>query len=112
MLTTENILYTNQPTALQRIAEKIAEGERITEEEGMQLFEKGSLSFLGSLANTVRERLHGDAVFFNRNFHIEPTNVCVFSCNFCAYSRLYAHREEGWELSLDQMLNIVKSYDG
>lgn len=76
------------------------------------LFEEGSLPFLGSLANHVRERLHGDIVYFNRNFHIEPTNVCVFSCNFCAYSRLYAHREEGWELTMDDMLNIVKKYDG
>jgi aminodeoxyfutalosine synthase len=60
----------------------------------------------------VREKLHGDNTFFNRNFHIEPTNVCVFSCHFCAYSRLYAHREEGWELSMEQMMDIVKKYDG
>lgn len=109
---TETTLYKDQSHALQLIAEKIQHGERITEEEGIRLFEEGSLSFLGSLANSIREKLHGDKVFFNRNFHIEPTNVCVFSCNFCAYSRLYAHREEGWELSHEQMLNIVKSYDG
>ena len=97
---------------LQHIAEKVFAGERITDEEGLLLFEKGSLPFLGSLANHVREKLHGDKTYFNRNFHIEPTNVCVFSCNFCSYSRLYAHREEGWELSADDMLNMVKSYDG
>ena len=112
LTTTKTSLYKAQPPALQFIAEKVQEGERITEEEGLRLFEEGSLSFVGSLANKVREKLHGDKVFFNRNFHIEPTNVCVFSCNFCAYSRLYAHREEGWELSHEQMLNIVKSYDG
>ncbi|HRI22203.1 MAG TPA: CofH family radical SAM protein, partial [Panacibacter sp.] len=54
----------------------------------------------------------GNKTYFNRNFHIEPTNVCVFSCAFCAYSRLYAQREEGWELSIDQMLHMVKKYDG
>src|SRR4030095_10663678 len=97
---------------LQNISEKVFNGERITDEEGLLLFEKGSLRFLGSLANYVREKLHGDKTYFNRNFHIEPTNVCVFSCNFCSYSRLYAHREEGWELSADDMLNMVKSYDG
>src|SRR5215470_10379170 len=97
---------------LQYIAKKILNQERISDEEGLILFEKGSLSFLGSLANNIRERLHGDKTYFNRNFHIEPTNVCVFSCNFCSYSRLYAHREEGWELSADDMLNIVKKYDG
>ena len=97
---------------LNTIAEKVSEGERITDEEGLFLFEKASLGFTGRLANKIKERIHGDKVFFNRNFHIEPTNVCVFSCNFCSYSRLYAHRDEGWELSMEQMLNLVKNYDG
>ena len=97
---------------LRSIARKVKKSERITDEECLQLFEKGSLSFVGALANFIRERLHGDKTYFNRNFHIEPTNVCVFSCEFCSYSRLYAHKEEGWELSIDQMLDIVKTYDG
>lgn len=97
---------------LNPISEKVKAGERISDEEGLLLFEKGSLSFVGSLANYVREKLHGDKTYFNRNFHIEPTNVCVFSCNFCSYSRLYAHRDEGWELSMEQMLEMVKKYDG
>ena len=98
--------------ALAAIAEKVKKEQRITDEECLLLFNEGSLSFVGSLANHIRERKHGDRTYFNRNFHIEPTNVCVFSCKFCAYSRLYAHKEEGWELSIDQMLDIVKSYDG
>lgn len=102
----------NTPAGLQEIAEKVKAGQRITDEECLLLFEKGSLGFVGSLANYIREKLHGDKVFFNRNFHIEPTNVCVFSCNFCSYSRLYAKREDGWELSIDQMLHMVKQYDG
>ena len=106
------IIEAEKNTELQAIAEKIINEQRITEEDGLTLFEKGGLPFLGSLANFVREKLHGDKTYFNRNFHIEPTNVCVFSCKFCSYSRLYAHREEGWELSIDQMLDIVKSYDG
>src|SRR4051812_13171711 len=109
--TAEKTLFEDQSETLQSIAHKIQNGKRITEEEGLELFEKGSLPFLGALANGVREKLHGHAVYFNRNFHIEPTNVCVFSCNFCSYSRLYAHREEGWELSIEDMLNIVKKYD-
>lgn len=98
--------------ALHNIAVKIYNGERITRDEGILLFQEGTLPFLGTLANHVREKLHGDKTFFNRNFHIEPTNVCVFSCHFCSYSRLYAHREEGWELGIEDMLNIVKKYDG
>ena len=103
--------YTPSPE-LQIIARKVENGERITDQDCLLLFEKGSIGFVGSLANQIKERLHGDKVFFNRNFHIEPTNVCVFSCQFCSYSRLYANREEGWELSIEQMLHLVKRYDG
>jgi aminodeoxyfutalosine synthase len=101
-----------QDNQLKQIGEKIINKERISFDEGVALFEKGSLSYVGALANWVREQKHGNKTYFNRNFHIEPTNVCVFSCKFCSYSRLYAHREEGWELSIDQMMHIVKSYDG
>jgi aminodeoxyfutalosine synthase len=112
LLTEKIIADSNMDKQLAPVAEKVRHGQRITDEEGLLLFEKGSLSFLGSLANSIREKLHGDTTYFNRNFHIEPTNICVFSCNFCSYSRLYAHKEEGWELTTEQMLDIVKSYDG
>lgn len=109
--TSEEILK-SLPKELSNIQDKIYSGERITEEEGLLLFEQGSLPFLGSLANYIREKKHRDTTYFNRNFHIEPTNVCVFTCNFCSYSRLYANREEGWELSAEQMMHMVKKYDG
>lgn len=105
-------LFRTVDKELARIGEKILSQVRITPEEGLYLFEKGELPYLGALANHVRERLHGNKTYFNRNFHIEPTNVCVFTCQFCSYSRVYAHRDEGWELSLQQMLDIVKGYDG
>ena len=111
MLEIERILDITKDKELKNIAEKVYNNLRISFDEGVLLFEKGSLSFLGALANFIREKKHGDNTYFNRNFHIEPTNVCVFSCNFCSYSRLYAHKEEGWELTVDQMMNIVKSYD-
>ena len=110
-LTCNIIEATGTDKALSIVAEKVQNNERISDSEGLLLFEKGSLPFVGALANSFREKLHGDFTYFNRNFHIEPTNVCVFSCNFCSYSRLYAHKEEGWELTSDQMLDIVKSYD-
>ncbi len=109
---TEALVASVKDADLQRIGIKILSNERISFEDGVLLFERGSLAYLGALANYVREKKHGDKTYFNRNFHIEPTNVCVFSCKFCSYSRLYAHKEEGWELSIDQMLDIVKSYDG
>ncbi|MEY4629754.1 MAG: aminofutalosine synthase MqnE [Bacteroidota bacterium] len=98
--------------SMKSIAEKIENQIRITPEEGLFLFEKGSLATLGAMANYIREKRHGNYTYFNRNFHIEPTNVCVFSCKFCSYSKLYSKREEGWELSIDEMMDKVKAYDG
>lgn len=112
MANLDQLIGSTTDTELKSIAEKVKAGQRITDAEGIALFEKGELGFVGALANFIRERKHGHTTYFNRNFHIEPTNVCVFSCNFCSYSRLYAKREEGWELSIDEMLDIVKSYDG
>jgi aminodeoxyfutalosine synthase len=99
-------------TDLKETGEKILSGARISPAEGLLLLEKAPLAFVGMLANHIREQRHGHRTYFNRNFHIEPTNVCVFSCKFCSYSRLYAHKEEGWELSIDQMMEKVKAYDG
>ncbi len=101
----------NIQPALVQIAEKVFNRERITPEEGVLLFEKGSLGFVGSLANYIREERHGDITYFNRNFHIEPTNVCVYDCKFCSYSRVIKKREEGWEFTLEEMMDIVKKYD-
>jgi aminodeoxyfutalosine synthase len=100
------------PRDLQSIVDKVTNGIRISDSDGILLFEKASLGLVGRLANQIKERKHGDKVFFNRNFHIEPTNVCVFSCAFCSYSRLYANREEGWEMTIQQMVDQVKKYDG
>lgn len=108
----EIIIASEKDNLLQKIGNKVINNERISFEEGVYLFEKASLPYVGALANWKRESLHGDTTYFNKNFHIEPTNVCVFSCKFCSYSKLYAHKEEGWELTIDQMMDIVKSYDG
>lgn len=113
MTATKHILesVTKEPQLI-KIGEKVLAGERLNPAEGLLLFEKASVGWLGTLANHVRERMHGHKTYFNRNFHIEPTNVCVFSCKFCSYSKLYKNREAGWELSIDEMLDIVKGYDG
>jgi aminodeoxyfutalosine synthase len=97
---------------LKSIGEKVLANERISNEEGLLLYEKGEINYLGALANYIRESKYGNTTFYNKNFHIEPTNVCVFSCNFCSYSQVYKNREDGWELSIDEMLHRVKMYDG
>jgi aminodeoxyfutalosine synthase len=103
---------TGLPTDLKHIAEKVLHGERITFDEGVLLFEKGELGYLGILANYIREKRHGNKTYFNRNFHIEPTNLCVYDCKFCSYSRLIKERSQGWEYTMEEMLDIVKKYDG
>ncbi len=96
---------------LKAIAEKVRLAQRISSEEGLFLFESGELGYLGVLANFMREQKHGLATYFNRNFHIEPTNVCLYTCTFCSYSRLIKKRGEGWEYSMEEIMDIVKKYD-
>jgi aminodeoxyfutalosine synthase len=108
----DHLLLHHADSELRKIAEKVLSRERISEAEGIVLFERGELGFVGSLANQIRERLHGSVTYFNRNFHIEPTNICVFDCKFCSYSRLLKNKDEGWELSEEQILDKVRSYDG
>jgi aminodeoxyfutalosine synthase len=97
---------------LMHIGDKVVANERISEEECLALFERADLNYVGALANYIRERRHGNKTYFNRNFHIEPTNVCIFTCDFCSYSRTYKNREEGWEMGVKDMLDMVKKYDG
>ncbi len=99
-------------SALKQVAAKVVDNERITSGEGVLLYQEASLGYLGALANLIRERKHGDNTYFNKNFHIEPTNVCVYDCKFCSYSRLIKKRSDGWEYTMDEMLDIVKEYDG
>jgi aminodeoxyfutalosine synthase len=92
------------------IAEKAAGGTRISPDDGLMLFRKADLSLLGLLAGLVRRRHNSNFAYFNNNFHIEPTNKCIYNCRFCSY-----HRKEGdpdsWEYSQDEMLEIVKRFD-
>lgn len=72
---------------LKGIAAEIDAGRRITPDEALALAEQAPLALLGLLAVRVKERKSGKEVYYNRNFHIEPTNVCVFNCRFCSYRR-------------------------
>ena len=98
-------------SALKQIADKVIAKQRISFDDGVLLFEKAELGFVGALANYIKQQKSGDMVFFNRNFHVEPTNICVYTCSFCSYSRLIKHKEEGWELSVEQILDTIKKWD-
>lgn len=107
----ELINNSSYSTELKAIANKVFNGERISFDEGVLLYKEAELGFLGTLANYIREKKNGNYVYFNHNFHVEPTNVCVYTCAFCSYSRLIKNRDQGWELSIEQMMDIIKKYD-
>jgi aminodeoxyfutalosine synthase len=96
---------------MSEIAKKVIANVRITPEEGLLLYESADLGLLGMLANTVRERLNGNDAYFNKNFHIEPTNICIYRCKFCSYSRKF-NEEGSWESSLDEISTMARSYKG
>jgi aminodeoxyfutalosine synthase len=108
-----NLLLTdkNLSADLRIIAEKVKLNQRISFDEGILLYEKGELGYLGTLANFIREQRHGDLTYFNRNFHIEPTNLCVYDCKFCSYSVLIKEKSQGWQYTMEDMMEIVKKYD-
>lgn len=99
---------------LNSIYNKVVTQERITPEEGVYLFYNAELSHLGTLANYIREKRHENKTYFNKNFHIEPTNICVFDCKFCSYSRFLREKDEydAWELSEEDIYNAIRNYDG
>jgi len=74
-------------TDLHSIVDKIHAGQRISDDDGLRLYESVDLHTLGELANLVRERLHGRRTFYNINRHINYTNYCVLRCSFCSFCR-------------------------
>jgi aminodeoxyfutalosine synthase len=97
---------------IEKIVQKVYASQRITTEDALYLYNNASVSLLGVLANFVRYKFNKNNVYFNRNFHIEPTNLCVFDCKFCSYSRTLKDTEEGWFMSIEQIEHLVKKYDG
>ena len=106
---TEFLKYIND-NDIRQIAGKIESGVRITPREGLILYEKAETPLLAILSSVVRKRKNGTAVYYNRNFHIEPTNRCIYNCLFCSY-RKPAGDPESWDYSPDQILEIVKQFD-
>jgi aminodeoxyfutalosine synthase len=92
------------------IRDKVLGGERLSDAEAVRLLETADLAAIGALANHVREARHGDLTFYNRNVHLNPTNVCVASCKFCSFARKDDQRaSEGYTMSLDDAVGRVLS---
>ena len=93
------------------IAACVSAGERLSAEEALTLWQDAPLWRLGELAVERKRKISGDKVFYNRNFHLEPTNVCVFNCKFCSFRRPRGSAE-AWEWSMEQMQEQVRRYVG
>ncbi len=91
------------------LVDKVVEGERLTEADGMRLFESPHVSAVGALANLVRERLHGDITYFNRNLHINATNVCESDCIFCSFARRMPDADDAYTMSIEEAVGRVKA---
>lgn len=98
--------------SLAKIADKVRAGERLNEAEAVEVFRSRDLVTLGYLANLVRERLHGNRTFYNRNFHLNLTNVCEASCRFCAFARLEEGMPHAKTYSVEESVQVVKDHLG
>jgi len=88
------------------VADKVARRERLSFDDGVAVATTPDLLAVGRLANDVRERLHGDAAFFNVNRHLNPTNVCVASCALCAFAEKYGGAR-GWTYTVDEAVEVA-----
>jgi aminodeoxyfutalosine synthase len=92
------------------IRDKVLAGTRLTDDDALRLFASKDLGALGALANHVREARHGDLAFYNRNVHLNPTNVCVASCKFCSFARKEGEvASPGYTMTLDEAVEKVLS---
>src|SRR5688572_5853170 len=92
--------------ALRSVAEKVLAGDPLSDADGLALYASRDLHSIGRLAHHVRTKLHGDKVYFNRNRHINYTNVCALSCKFCSFYR--KRGEEGaYEMPVEQVIEVA-----
>jgi len=91
---------------LSGIRKKVLAGKRITEEDALRLFETDDIFTLGALASYVAAKKNGRKAYFIRNRHINPTNICVNRCKFCAFSRSKG-QEGAFELTIDEIIEKI-----
>ena len=89
--------------------ETLAEGSRISVEDGVLLFEHESLPSVCALANMVKCARFGNYVYFNENLHVNTTNICVLACRFCAFRKGPRH-SEAYALSVEDFIHRIESF--
>lgn len=88
--------------SINEISESIRRGERLAAEEALKLWREAPLWLLGELASERKEQVSGKEVYYNRNVHLEPTNICLFNCEFCSFRRREGDKD-AWYMSLDDI---------
>jgi aminodeoxyfutalosine synthase len=91
----------------ERLLDQASQGKRLDANQLKELYYEAPLAALGAAADAVKRLNSGNRVFYNRNFHIEPTNICRYHCHFCSYRRDVGD-PEAWDYSIEQMLEQVK----
>ncbi|MGL4722810.1 MAG: aminofutalosine synthase MqnE [Desulfovibrionaceae bacterium] len=94
---------------LAHIYDKVMQGERLSAEEGIQLFENKNLLAIGALAHHIREKMHQNKTFYVKNRHVNYSNVCVNTCSFCAFKRASASDKGAFESSHDTILEELSN---
>ena len=84
------------------ISDAVRRGERISAEAAMMLWREAPLWLLGELATARKRQMSGQTVYYNRNVHLEPTNICLFNCEFCSFRRREGDAD-AWYMSLDDI---------
>ncbi len=103
----DDVIKTAQDKRLASIAEKVALGERLSEEDALHLFRSNELAAIGQLAEYVNRKKNGMNAYFIVNRQINPTNVCVYQCDFCAFG-VKRSDPSAYEMSLDEVLKKVE----
>jgi aminodeoxyfutalosine synthase len=103
------IIHSGVYRPLKEIAGKVFQGKRITRDEGLLLYEKGEPGYLGLLAEHIKQQKSGNEIYYIRNFHIEPTNICLNRCRFCSYSHHFSSKS--WDYTIEEMLEMVRTQD-
>lgn len=91
-----------------QILSRAADGERITSDEAAVLYREAPLADLGVAADAVSRRLYGDKVTYNVNAHLNPTNICVVGCGFCAFAVWTDKDERAYAYSVDQLVDRAR----
>ena len=112
----EQVLHSYVPDSklgepLKPIVDKVIADKRISTLDAIALYEKAELGLLAQLSSIVYSRKNGNNVFFNKNFHIEPTNLCIYSCKFCSYHKAI-NDPLSWELSKEDIVSAARKFVG